>query len=245
MFRRLVLFSCPLVVIVLLTSCGEPTKREFSQETGLRERIDAFAAEFEALAADFPYEGKPFALATPLAEPLSPANSLTVSIQELGSPMLSRLTTEDKLILNTNYGMGRLLQSSFASEPMEEDWTERVEAILIKRYLFIYWTHSYKPPLVVDGKSYYKDGTAKADGTLYDRETENYLLRFQTEGVAAGFVEAKAEKWKLNQNLVFEINQLLRQDLLQKMSAEFEKQTGAILYRNEPGDAPEADSVDQ
>ncbi len=243
MLRRLPFFTCPLLAIALLTSCGEPTKREFAAESGLRERVEAFVTEFETLSVDFPYTAKPFALAAPLPEPLTRLNSLTLSSRELGSPRSGILTTDDNLSLNTNYGMGRTLDSVYASEPIEEGWQDEVEDILSKRYLVLYWTHSYDPPLVVDGKDYYEGGTAKAAVTLYDRESKRYLLAFQVEGRAAGFVEAKAEEWKLKQNLVFEINNLLREDILKKMSAELEKQTGGILYRSSPEEASDSDSV--
>ena len=237
-----------LSLALLTSSCGEPTKREFSAESGLTQRIEAFENELISLADQFDFGGEAFDLTDTVDPPPTADNTLTLSIRDVGSPVGStQLTSDDYLSLNRYYA-GRSLQDCYASEPMEEGWVERVEQTLSCHYLVIYWAPSYQPPVVVEDEKFYTGGSAELDVTLYDREAKKILLRFRVQGQARDRVEATAEEWKLTENLVFEINQLLRQDLLEKMSREIERQTGGVLYRQlleeestpAPGDAATA-----
>lgn len=221
----------PLAALVFLSSCGPATKREFSEETGLRIRIDEFIKETEDLAANFSYSQDPIEIATPLDPPPTPENSLLLSSKELGSITSNvPLTTDDYLGLGTTYGIGGQLQSSYRLEPIEEGWSERIESILGVRYLFVYWTPSYEAPRIID-ESTYDGGRATVVVSLFDRETRTWPFRFSVESSATGQVEATAKEHKLAENLIFEINQLLRSGLLDQIYARIESSCGGSLRK--------------
>jgi len=221
----------PLTALVFLASCGPATKREFSEETGLRIRIDEFVKETEDLAASFSYSLDPVEIAAPLDPPPSPENSLLLSSKELGSITSDApLTTDDYLGLGTAYGIGDQLQSSYASEPIEEGWSERIESILGVRYLFVYWAPSYEAPRIIDEYTY-DGGRATVVVSLFDRETRTWPFRFSVKSSATGEVEATAKKQKLSENLIFEINQLLRAGLLDQIHARIESSCGGSLRK--------------
>lgn len=221
-----------LLVTILLSSCGEKSKREVAIETGLFERLEAFQIESEQIGASMDLTADSFELPSgtsldPLPRTEAPdPNTLLISLSQLISITSSEgLTDDNRLNLNVSRFVPDLLGSSYSGrEPANESWLEGVEAVLATRYLAILAPYGYQPPKLHE--KHYEGGKASVIVSLYDRDAKKHLLRFSVSAQATGTVEATTEERRLDDALTYEVNQALRDSLLEKIRQGLTQRTG-------------------